>query len=102
MTTDVWNTAESLRIPTAQSLDDADRLQEQAMLDRCALGEERAIRWVLQQYRARVIRVASHILRNRREAEDVAQEAFLKAFRHLAQYRGNSRFYLWLYRIVVN
>ncbi|MCS6776582.1 MAG: sigma-70 family RNA polymerase sigma factor [Chloroherpetonaceae bacterium] len=79
-----------------------DRQEERAMLDRCAMGDERAIRWVLQRYRDRVVRLAAHVLHNPREAEDVAQEAFVKAFRQIGQFRGDSGFYAWLYRIVIN
>ena len=102
MTTSVWKIAESMMAPAAGSLDGSDRREERAMLDRCALGEERAIRWVLSRYRDRVVRLAAHVLHNSREAEDVAQEAFVKAFRQIAQFRGESGFYAWLYRIVIN
>ena len=84
------------------TLEEAERREERAMLDRCALGDERAVRWVLQRYRERVVRLAAHVLHNPREAEDVAQEAFVKAFRQIGNFRGESGFYAWLYRIVVN
>ena len=102
MTTSVWKIAESMMAPAAGSLESTDRLEERSMLDRCALGDERAIRWVLDRYRDRVVRLAAHVLHNSREAEDVAQEAFVKAFRQIAQFRGDSGFYAWLYRIVIN
>ena len=102
MTTSVWKFAESMMAPVAGSLDGSDRREERAMLDRCALGDERAVRWVLSRYRDRVVRLAAHVLHNSREAEDVAQEAFVKAFRQIAQFRGESGFYAWLYRIVIN
>jgi RNA polymerase sigma-70 factor (ECF subfamily) len=82
--------------------DAAERLEERRMLDRCEAGDERAIRWVLHRYRDRVVRLAAHVLHNPREAEDVAQDAFVKAFRQIGQFRGESGFYAWLYRIVVN
>jgi RNA polymerase sigma-70 factor (ECF subfamily) len=102
MTTSVWKLAETMMAPAAGSLDSTDKKEERAMLDRCALGEERAIRWILNRYRDRVVRLAAHVLRNSREAEDVAQEAFVKAFRQIGQFRGESGFYAWLYRIVIN
>lgn len=102
MATSVFNLSENV-IPTAGSvLEAGDRLEERAWLDRCADGDERAIRWVLNRYRERVVRLAAHVLHNSREAEDVAQEAFVKAFRQIAQFRGESGFYAWLYRIVIN
>jgi RNA polymerase sigma-70 factor (ECF subfamily) len=104
MTTSVWKVAESIMAPgtTAGSAESGDRLEERAWLDRCAEGDERAIRWVLHRYRDRVVRLAAHVLHNPREAEDVAQEAFVKAFRQIGQFRGESGFYAWLYRIVIN
>jgi RNA polymerase sigma-70 factor (ECF subfamily) len=102
MSTSVWKFAESMMAPAAGSIDGADRREERSMLDRCALGDERAIRWILSRYRDRVVRLAAHVLHNSREAEDVAQEAFVKAFRQIAQFRGESGFYAWLYRIVIN
>ena len=102
MTTSVWKIAESMMAPVAGSLEATDRREERSMLDRCAFGDERAIRWILTRYRDRVVRLAAHVLHNSREAEDVAQDAFVKAFRQIAQFRGESGFYAWLYRIVIN
>lgn len=86
----------------ATSADVDERSEELRWLDRCARGDEEAVRWVLRRYRTRVIRLAAHVLRNTRDAEDVAQEAFVKAFRQVGQFRGQVSFYAWLYRIVVN
>ncbi len=79
-----------------------ERRIERVWLDRCADGDPLAIKWVLDRYRDRVVRLAAHVLHNSREAEDVAQEAFIKAFRQIGNFRGESGFYAWLYRIVVN
>ena len=104
MTTSVWKLAESIMAPSAGTAveQSEERLEERAWLNRCADGDERAIRWVLNRYRDRVVRLAAHVLHNSREAEDVAQEAFVKAFRQIGQFRGDSGFYAWLYRIVIN
>ncbi len=104
MTTNVWKLAETIMAPgkTEAAEEALQRREERAMLDRCAQGDERAIRWVLHRYRDRVVRLAAHVLHNSREAEDVAQEAFVKAFRQIGQFRGDSGFYAWLYRIVIN
>lgn len=104
MSTSVWKVAETIMAPgaTVGDAEHAERRQERAMLDRCAEGDERAIRWILNRYRDRVVRLAAHVLHNPREAEDVAQEAFVKAFRQIGQFRGESGFYAWLYRIVIN
>jgi RNA polymerase sigma-70 factor (ECF subfamily) len=92
----------ALPLQTTEVADLQDRLEERAWLDRCALGDEKAIRWVIRRYRERIVRLASHVLHNPRDAEDVAQEAFVKAFRQIDQFRGESGFYAWLYRIVIN
>lgn len=104
MTSSVWKMAETIMAPgkTGEAEEALQRREERAWLDRCALGDERAIRWVLNRYRDRVVRLAAHVLHNSREAEDVAQEAFVKAFRQIGQFRGDSGFYAWLYRIVIN
>ncbi len=104
MATSVWRLAETIMAPGSAAADAelSDRREERAWLDRCAMGDERAIRWILNRYRDRVVRLAAHVLHNSREAEDVAQEAFVKAFRQIDQFRGDSGFYAWLYRIVVN
>ncbi len=103
MAVSVWKMAESIMAPSpGVAIDIEERKRERAWLDRCAAGDEKAIRWVLDKYRDRVIRLAGHVLHNPREAEDVAQEAFVKAFRQIGQFRGDSGFYAWLYRIVIN
>jgi RNA polymerase sigma-70 factor (ECF subfamily) len=104
MASNVWKLAETIMAPgkTGEAEEALQRREERAWLDRCAEGDERAIRWVLNRYRDRVVRLAAHVLHNSREAEDVAQEAFVKAFRQIGQFRGDSGFYAWLYRIVIN
>ena len=65
-------------------------------------GDADAFTTLLQQYDRYVYRVALNITGNREDAEDAMQEAFYKAFSHLAQFQGNSLFYTWLVRITVN
>src|SRR5690242_7487872 len=64
-------------------------------------GDEIAIDRLIARYRKRVVRLAAHVLRRPEEAEDVAQEAFVRAFRSLRSFRGEGKFYTWLYPIVV-
>jgi RNA polymerase sigma-70 factor (ECF subfamily) len=75
--------------------------EEARQVVRAQSGDEAAIDWLLARYRCRVVRLATHILRHPSEAEDVAQEAFVRAFRNLRAYRAEGRFYTWLYQIVV-
>ena len=75
--------------------------EEAIWLARARTGDEAAYRWLLDRYRARVVRLAAHVLRRDGEAEDVAQEAFLRAFRRLPSFRGDGRFSAWLFGIAV-
>lgn len=94
----------SERVETLQAALHSDRAQdheEDCRIAQAQAGEAAAIDWLLARYRPRVLRLAAHILRRPSEAEDVAQEAFVRAFRNLRSFRGQCRFYTWLYQIVV-
>lgn len=65
-------------------------------------GDLKAFSDLVQRYEAKIFRLALHITQNREDAEDVLQEAFLKAYEHLDQFQGNSKFYTWIVRIAVN
>ena len=79
----------------------AEDREEARQIARAQSGDEAAIDWLLARYRCRVVRLAAHILRRPADAEDAAQEAFVRAFRNLHAFRGQGRFYTWLYQIVV-
>ena len=65
-------------------------------------GDVAAFEKLVRQYDRQVFRIAQHITQNREDAEDVVQDAFLKAYEKLDQFQGNSKFYTWLVRITVN
>ncbi|HEV2306390.1 MAG TPA: sigma-70 family RNA polymerase sigma factor [Candidatus Acidoferrales bacterium] len=65
-------------------------------------GDISAFEALVTRYERKIYRLAQHITQNNEDAEDVSQEAFLKAFEHLGDFQGNSRFYTWLVRIAVN
>lgn len=65
-------------------------------------GDNRAFADLAKHYEAKIFRLAQHITQNREDAEDVLQETFLKAYEHLDQFQGNSKFYTWIVRIAVN
>src|SRR5450755_3570565 len=65
-------------------------------------GDISAFEELVKRYDRNVFRIAQHITQNREDAEDVVQEAFLKAYRNLQQFQGQSKFYTWLVRIAVN
>lgn len=65
-------------------------------------GDARAFTALVKRYEGKIFRLAQHITQNREDAEDVLQETFLKAYEHLDQFQGNSKFYTWIVRIAVN
>src|SRR5277367_1405458 len=65
-------------------------------------GDITAFETLVSRYERKIFRLAQNITQNREDAEDVMQEAFLKAYEHLSGFQGNSRFYTWLVRIAVN
>ena len=65
-------------------------------------GDVAAFEELVRRYDRKLFRIAQHLTHNREDAEDVVQEAFLKAFQHLAQFRENSKFSTWLIRIALN
>lgn len=65
-------------------------------------GDVAAFEELVNRYERKIFRLAQHITQNTEDAQDVSQEAFLKAFEHLGDFQGNSRFYTWLVRIAVN
>ena len=65
-------------------------------------GDTASFSTLLRRYEGKIFRLAMNITQNREDAEDVLQEAFLKAYEHLDQFQGNSRFYTWIVRIAVN
>jgi RNA polymerase sigma-70 factor (ECF subfamily) len=78
---------------------------EQSDLDlvrRAQQNERGAFDLLVLKYQHKVIKLVARLLRDPTEAEDVAQEAFVKAYRALGSFRGDSAFYTWLYRIAVN
>ena len=75
---------------------------ETALVARAKAGDQTAFNELVQQYDRRVFRMAKQITENDDDAEDVLQETFLKAYTHLDDFQGNSKFYTWLVRIAVN
>jgi len=83
----------------ARATSDAD---DRELIRRCQDGDVAAFEPLVEKYRQRVWRLAYQILRDREEAWDCAQEAFVRAFSSLGSFRGQSAFYTWLFRITVN
>ena len=75
---------------------------ELALVQAAKRGDVGAFEQLVKRYDRNIFRIAQHITQNREDAEDVTQDAFLKAYENLEQFQGNSKFYTWLVRIAVN
>ena len=81
---------------------DPSHEHEAALIGRIQLGERELFYDLIRPYEKRVFVIAFTILRNEADAEDAAQEAFLKALKHLGQFRSESRFSTWLIQVAIN
>jgi RNA polymerase sigma-70 factor (ECF subfamily) len=79
-----------------------DREVDQALVERVQAGDKQAYGLLVAKYQRKLVRLLSRLIRDAAEVEDVAQETFIKAYRALPNFRGDSAFYTWLYRIGVN
>ena len=72
------------------------------LVKRVQRGDKSAFDLLVRKYQHKVVKLVLRYVRNPAEAEDIAQEAFIKAYRALPQFRGDSAFYTWMYRIAIN
>jgi len=79
-----------------------DREVDQQLVERAQKGDKRAFELLVLKYQRKLGRLLSRLVRDPGEVEDVTQEAFIKAYRALPSFRGDSAFYTWLYRIGIN
>ena len=75
---------------------------DQLLVERVQKGDKRAFDLLIQKYQHRIVSLVSRYVSDPSEAQDVAQEAFIKAYRAIKRFRGDSAFYTWLYRIAIN
>jgi len=75
---------------------------DQLLVERVQKGDKRAFDLLIQKYQHRIVSLVSRYVSDPAEAQDVAQEAFIKAYRAVKRFRGESAFYTWLYRIAIN
>jgi RNA polymerase sigma-70 factor (ECF subfamily) len=73
-----------------------------SLVQRAQRGESGAFDALVRRYQHKVVKLVMRYVRNPTEAEDIAQDAFIKAYRALSRFRGDSAFYTWLYRIAIN
>lgn len=79
-----------------------EREVDQELVARVQKGDKRAFDLLVLKYQHKVVNLISRYIRDHSEVYDVAQEAFIKAYRALPQFRGESAFYTWMYRIAIN
>ncbi len=75
---------------------------DRVLVERVQRGDKQAFGLLVTKYQRRIFRLLSRLIRDPAEVEDAAQEAFIKAYRALPNFRGDSAFYTWLYRIALN
>ncbi len=80
----------------------SDREIDQQLVERAQRGDKQAFELLVAKYQRKLGRLLSRFIRDPTEVEDVTQEAFIKAYRALPSFRGDSAFYTWLYRIGIN
>ena len=79
-----------------------DQLPDQLLVQRAQAGDRRAFDLLVLRYQHRLAKLIARYVRDHSEVLDVAQESFIKAYRALPNFRGDSAFYTWLYRIAIN
>lgn len=79
-----------------------ERETDQILVERVQKGDKKAFDVLVGKYQHKIISLISRYVSDHSEAMDVAQEAFIKAYRALKRFRGDSAFYTWLYRIAIN
>ena len=80
----------------------SERQNDQVLVERVQAGDKKAFDLLVIKYQSRIVNVIGRYLRDPVESMDLAQEAFIKAYRALPNFRGESAFYTWLYRIAIN
>ena len=98
----LWDNGASGKMATESIPIEAPVDDELELVERARKGDAGSFSVLLRRYEGKIFRLAMNITQNREDAEDVLQEAFLKAYEHLDQFQGNSRFYTWIVRIAVN
>jgi RNA polymerase sigma-70 factor, ECF subfamily len=77
-------------------------IDESQLVTQSREGDTTAFNELVRRYEGKIFRLAQHVTQNKEDAEDVLQETFLKAYEHLDQFKGDSKFYTWIVRIAVN
>src|SRR6201995_1750741 len=95
-------TTSKLKSSQRMAIDPSGRATEADLIREAQAGSRTAFDALVRQYDQAVLRLALHLTGSEQDAEDIHQEAFLKAYRYLANFRFECSFYTWIYRIVTN
>ncbi|MEO0794424.1 MAG: sigma-70 family RNA polymerase sigma factor [Verrucomicrobiota bacterium] len=96
------STASSSAVSTAQNAAPSAAAEDAVLVQRVQAGEMAAFDQLVSKYRERLYSVVYNLTSNREDANDLTQEAFIRAFRSIRNFKGKSSFFTWLYRIAVN
>lgn len=88
--------------PTALSDAELRGMEASALVEAAKSGDPGAFDALARRYRSRIFALALHLTGSRSEADDITQDAFLRAYKHIARFEGRSEFFTWLYRIALN
>ncbi|MDP2379068.1 MAG: sigma-70 family RNA polymerase sigma factor, partial [Pseudohongiella sp.] len=80
----------------------SDKDDDLLIVQRVQAGDKLAFNLLVSKYHRRVARLLTRMVRNQEDIEDVVQETFIKAYRAIGNFRGDSAFYTWIYRIAIN
>ena len=75
---------------------------DQALVERVQQGDKRAFDLLIRKYQRKLVSVISRYISDWSECQDVAQESFIRAYRAISAFRGDSQFYTWMYKIAIN
>ena len=79
-----------------------ERIVDQKLVEKSQRGDKKAFAMLVEKYQRRLTRLLSRMVRDQSEIEDIVQDSFIKAYRAINNFRGDSAFYTWLYRIGIN
>lgn len=92
----------STAVPLRRKVAPALATDDLTLVQRVRSGDQRAFKQLVERYQRKVYAVAYGMLKDKEEARDVAQEAFVKVYKYLDHFKGDASFYTWLYRITAN
>lgn len=99
---DVGAVNDSAEAPSDDALASASDTGDRDLVERVQKGDEAAFKELFDRYHRRAFAVAFGVVKNKQDALDIVQDAFIKVHRHIGNFQGSSSFYTWLYRIVMN